>query len=84
MLNRAGDADRDVQLQAHLSPGLADLIAVRTPAVVGHGTRRTHGSVAECRGEILDELEILSRFEPAPAGDDHRRLAEIDLPPHPR
>ena len=61
VLDRAGDADRDVQLRTHLPPGLADLVAVRTPPVIRHGARRADGRVAERRGEILDELEVLRR-----------------------
>ena len=52
---------RDVELRAHVPPRLADLVAVRTPPVVGHGARRADGRVAERRGELLDELEVLRR-----------------------
>src|SRR5262249_24470942 len=54
MLDRARDADSHVKLRAHLPSGLTDLIAVRTPAVVGHGTCRADGRVAECRRQILE------------------------------
>src|SRR4051812_1908682 len=37
MLNGARDADGDVELRAHLAACLTDLIAVWTPAIVGHG-----------------------------------------------
>ena len=62
---------------------LADLIAVRTPSVVGHGARRADRRVSERGREILDELEVLRRLEPAAAAHDHRRLAEVELGPSP-
>jgi hypothetical protein len=79
MLDGAGDSDRDVQLRAHLPAGLTDLIAVRTPTVVGHGARGADRRIAERRGKVLDELEVLSGAETAPTGDDHRSLAQVEL-----
>src|SRR6266513_5561777 len=56
MLDSAGDPNRDVKLWAHESSGLADLITVRPPAVVGDRARRADRRVSECRGEIVDQL----------------------------
>ena len=55
MLNRAGNSAGDVEIGTHLPSRLSDLIAVRTPAVVGYGARGTHGRIAERRGKVLDE-----------------------------
>ena len=70
VLDRAGDADRDVELRRHRLPGLADLCRVRVPARVDDRARGGDGT-AERLGELLDELEVLGAAEPATAGDDH-------------
>src|SRR6185312_4820971 len=49
MLDRAGDADRDVQARRHGLPGLADLSAVLPPARVHHRAARAHRGIAEGR-----------------------------------
>src|SRR5690349_8149631 len=51
MLDRAGDADSDVELRAHLASGLADLIGMWTPPFVGDSARRADGGVAEGVGQ---------------------------------
>src|SRR5436190_12650214 len=79
MLDRSGNSHSDVQLGTHQTAGLTDLIGVRTPAIVGDGARRPNSGVAEGRSEVLDQLEILGRLEPASAGDDHRRLGKIEF-----
>src|SRR6185437_7853665 len=79
MLDRAGDAARDVQVGTHEPPGLSDLIAVRTPAIIRDGTRGAHGRVAERRGEILEQREVLGCAEAAAAAHDHRRFAQVEL-----
>src|SRR5205085_7377821 len=71
------DAHCHIQLRADLTAGLADLVRVGTPAVVGHRTRRADCCVAECVGKLLDELEVLRRLETASPRDDDRGLAEI-------
>src|SRR4051812_23237756 len=43
VLDRTGDARRDVELRRHRLAGLPDLVLVRVPAGVGRGTRRTDG-----------------------------------------
>jgi hypothetical protein len=59
---------------------LADLIGMGTPTFVRDGARRSDGGVAERGGEIFHQLEVLGRAQSTAAGDDHRRLAEIQLP----
>src|SRR4051812_960905 len=59
MLDGATDSRGDVELRAHLTPRLADLVAVRTPSIVGHCARRANGRVAERVSEILDQLEVV-------------------------
>src|SRR4051812_49783948 len=46
VLDGARDADGDVQVGAHDAARLADLVAVRPPAVVGHRARCADGGVA--------------------------------------
>src|SRR5690242_17629221 len=65
VLDRARDPDRNVELWTHLPTSLPDLIGVRSPAFVGHGTRRTDGGVAECVGQLFDKPEILRSLESA-------------------
>ena len=77
MLDRAGDADGHVQLRAHDTARLADLIAVRSPSFIRHRASRADRGIAEGLGELLDEPEILRRLEPSPAAHDHRGLAQI-------
>ena len=90
VLDRAGDAERDVELRRDRLARLADLGRVRVPARVDDGSRRGDRA-AERRGELLGQLEALGRAEAAPAGDDHvgildRRPARLllRLLDHPR
>ena len=69
VLDRAGDADRDVELRRDGLAGLADLRRVRVPARVDDGARRGDRAAERLR-ELLDEREALGRAEPAAAGDD--------------
>ena len=69
VLDRAGDAERDVELRRHGLAGLADLRGVRVPACVDDGARRADGA-AERACELLGERELLGRAESAAAGDD--------------
>ena len=69
VLDRAGDAERDVELRRHRLAGLADLGGVRIPAGVDDRARRADGA-AERPGELLGERELLRRAEAAAAGDD--------------
>src|SRR3954470_12193681 len=54
MLDRARDADGDVQLRTHLSPGLADLVSVGTPAFIGDGTSRSDRGIPKRVSQLLD------------------------------
>src|SRR5512139_110195 len=60
VLDRAGDAGRDVQLRRHRLAGLTDLERVRVPARVDDGTRGAHGTAESVR-EALDRLEVAAR-----------------------
>src|SRR5580698_10918469 len=53
MLDRAGDADRDIQFRRHHLAGLADLPIVRRIAGIDRGARGTDGG-AKLVGERLD------------------------------
>ena len=57
VLDRAGDAGRDVELGRDLLAGLADLVAVGVPAGVDRGAGGADGG-AEGVGERLDRREV--------------------------
>src|SRR3954453_14583623 len=67
VLDRAGDARREVQLRRDGLARLADLSRVRVPAGVDHGARGGPRP-AERLGERLAEVEALGLAEPATAG----------------
>src|SRR5947209_7740081 len=69
VLDRAADAERDVELRRDDLARLADLRAVRVPAGVDDGARRADGA-AERLGELLGEREVLRRTEAASTRDD--------------
>jgi electron transfer flavoprotein alpha subunit len=69
MLDRARDADRDVQLRRDDLAGLPDLQFVRCVARVDRGTRRADRGAHLVR-EAVDDLEALLRAERAAPGDD--------------
>ena len=75
VLDRAGDADGDVQLGRDRLARLADLRRVRIPARVHDCTRGGHRA-AERRRQLLDQREVLRAAEPAAAGDDHVGLLD--------
>src|SRR5699024_6652201 len=77
VLDRAGDARRDVQLRGDLLAGLADLRGVRVPTGVDRGTRGTDGGTEGVR-EGLDRAEVTAGA--AAAGDDDRRLGQLGAP----
>ena len=78
MLNRSRNADRDIQLRTHLSPGLTNLIAVRTPTVVGHGARAPTAAFPNAAANSSTSLKF-SGAKSASTEDDHGRVAEIEL-----
>src|SRR3954464_5238643 len=76
MLDRAGDADGDVEVRRHHLAGLADLV------VVGHVARvdgRAAGTEtgAELVGQGLEHLEVLAARQAAAAGDDDLGAGEL-------
>src|SRR5688500_1458654 len=77
VLDRAGDAERDVEVGRDGLPRLADLLLVRAPPGVGHRARRT-GRGAEGVGQLLEELPVLRALEAATTGHDDARLAQRD------
>ena len=71
VLDRAGDADGDVEVRRDDLAGLPDLV------VVGHVARvdrRARGADRgfELVGERVEQLEVLGAAEAAAAGDDDR------------
>src|ERR1700751_5840670 len=79
VLDRAGDAYRQVQLGRDGLAGLADLELVWVPAGVGHRARRADGR-AERVGELLDDAEALGPAGAASPGDHDRGFGEIGTP----
>ena len=78
MLDRAGDAGREVELRRDRLAGLADLRRVRIPARVDDRARRGDRA-AERLGERLAELEALGLAEAAAAGDEDVRALDVDV-----
>src|SRR5436305_8688332 len=68
MLDRAGDADGDIEVGRHHLAGLADLVVVRHVARVD---RRAAGAETGPHrvGELLEQLEVLAAGQAAAAGD---------------
>src|SRR3954463_10897418 len=58
VLDRTGDADRDVELRRHGAAGLPDLVLVRVPAGIRRSTRGPDGGT-EGVGELLHDGEVL-------------------------
>src|SRR5438874_981850 len=70
VLDRAGDADRNVKPGRDGLSGLADLGRVGVPAGVDNRARCRHRAAERLR-ELLDQREILGAAEAAAAGHDH-------------
>src|SRR5436309_13475308 len=79
VLDGAGDPAGDVQLRVDGDAAAADLVLVWQPPHVGDRARGADLS-PEGGGELADDTEFLRRADPAAAGDDHRRLGQIDGP----
>src|SRR3954468_21816255 len=77
MLDRAGDAERDVELGRHGLPRAADLAIHRQPAGVADRTRGRDLGAHRLR-ELLRELQVLLPLDAAPNRDDAFGLREID------
>src|SRR5207248_4782288 len=75
VLDRAGDAERDVELRRDGLAGLPDLRGVRIPARVDDGTGRAYRAAERAR-ELLREREALGRAEAAATGDDDLRVLD--------
>ena len=69
VLDRAGDADGDVEIGGDDLAGLADLPVVRGKARIDRGPRGADGG-PELVGQRLDQREVLFRADAATAGDD--------------
>src|SRR4051812_2777690 len=76
VLDRSGDASREVELGRDRLAGLPDLRRVRVPARVDDGARGRHGP-AERIGELLGELEVLGLTETAAA--THEDVGVLDV-----
>src|SRR4051812_47291220 len=80
VLDRAGDARREVELRRDGLARLADLRRVGVPAGVDHGARGgDRGVVAEGLGQVVAELEALGLAEAATAGDEDARALDVDV-----
>src|SRR4051812_12739669 len=80
VLDRAGDARREVQLRCDRLACLADLRRVGIPAGVDHGARGRDGAVAPERGrELLAQLEALGLAQAAAAGDQDVGALDVDI-----
>ena len=78
VLDRAGDARREVELRRHGLARLADLGGVGVPARVDHRAGRRDGA-AERAGEVLERLEALGLAEPAAAGHEDLGVLDVDV-----
>ena len=75
VLDRAGDAEREVELRLDDLAGLADLLGVRDPARVDGRARRADRAAERLR-ELLDELEAVRAADAAAARDDDPGLLD--------
>src|ERR1700754_1578236 len=78
VLDRAGDAGRQVQLRRDALAGLADLGGVGVPAGVDDRAGRGDGA-AHRLGEFLAELEALCGTETAAAADEDVGVLDVDV-----
>ena len=76
MLDRAGNADGDIELGRHHLPGLADLEVVGPVSGV-HRRARGADRGAETVGDFLHQMEILRGLHAAPARDHDPRPGEL-------
>src|ERR1700687_5242876 len=77
MLDRAGNADRDIEFRPHHLAGLPDLPVVRRIAGIDRGARRTDAG-AELVGERLDIFgDIVAALHSAAAGNDDLRRCQF-------
>src|SRR5258705_6058421 len=76
VLDRTGDAQRDVQLRRHGLAGLAYLELARVVAGVDRGTRRADGGT-ERIGQFLDHAEVVGAADTAAARHHDGGLGEL-------
>src|SRR2546426_5065489 len=76
VLDRARDAEAQIELRRDGPAGLADLEPVRPPAGVHRRARGAHGS-ADDAAQILEDHVVLRPLHPAPARDDGLRLGQL-------
>src|SRR6185436_3837963 len=69
MLDRAGDADGNVEVGRHHLAGLADLVVVRHVTGIDRGAAGAEAG-AELVGERLEDLEVVAAAHAAAARDD--------------
>ncbi len=77
VLDRAADAEREIELWLHDLAGLADLLAVRDPARVD-GRPRRPDRAAQRGGQVLEQREARRSADPATTGDDDPRIVDRD------
>src|SRR5688572_28341138 len=75
VLDGAADAHREVELGLHDLARLADLLAVRDPARIDRGSRRSHRAT-EGFGEVCDEPETFRPTDATAAGNDDPRVID--------
>src|SRR5215218_3338345 len=78
VLDRAGDAGREVELRRHGLARLTDLGGIREPARVDDRPGRRHRAAEHAR-ELLELLEALRLAEPAAAGHEDVGVLDVDL-----
>src|SRR5206468_6861349 len=75
VLDRAGNAEREVELGLDDLARLADLLGVRDPARIDRRTGRAHRATEGVR-DLANELEPLLAPDAAPAGNDDPGLLD--------
>src|SRR4051794_4430497 len=80
VLDRAGDARREVELRRDGLARLPDLRGVRVPARVDDRAGRRDGA-AERAGQVLERLEALLVAQSAPAGDERLGVLDVHVGP---
>src|SRR5262249_6770156 len=77
MLNRAADAEREIELWSDRLPRAANLSLHGEPAFIADGTRSSNFRTERFR-QLLGLRNILRRFDATPDRNDERGLRKID------